>query len=112
MPVKGDLVLDGLGIDPQARQTLRKEVQLILNNAASINFDDPLRDALQINYYGSMRVLDLAHECENLLALHHVSTAGVNMNLPNHAVCPEEIVPFPHGIDWEKWVENISQMSP
>ena len=74
---------------------------MILNTAASINFDDPLRDALQINYFGAIRILDLAHDCKNLLALHHVSTSYVNTNLPNHSTVPEEILPFPQGNDWE-----------
>lgn len=46
IPVKGDLVLEGLGIAPNIRATLCNEVQVILNTAASINFDDPIRDAL------------------------------------------------------------------
>ena len=46
------------------RKVLTSEVQVILNSAASINFDDPIREALQINYFGAMRILDLAHECQ------------------------------------------------
>ena len=64
IPVSGDLVLGGLGIQPAMRKVLTSEVQVILNSAASINFDDPIREALQINYFGAMRVLDLAHECQ------------------------------------------------
>ena len=64
IPISGDLVLEGLGIEPMIRKTLVKELHVILNSAASINFDDPIRDALQINYFGAIRILDLAHECE------------------------------------------------
>ena len=107
IPIKGDLVLEGLGIAPHIRKTLTDEVEVILNTAASINFDDPLRDALQINYFGARRILDLAHECKNLLALHHVSTSYVNTYLPNNSFIQEEILPFPYGPDWEEWVEKL-----
>ena len=112
VPVRGDLVLEGLGIDPKVRATLCNEVQVILNTAASINFDDPIRDALQINYFGARRILDLAHDCKNLIALHHVSTAYVNTYLPNHCHIAEEVLPFPGGSDWEEWVETLMKMEP
>lgn len=46
MLIKGDLVLEGLGIKPDVRKKLVEEVDIILNTAASINFMEPLRDAL------------------------------------------------------------------
>lgn len=64
IPISGDLVLEGLGLDPKIRKMLTSDCHVILNSAASINFDDPIREALQINYFGAMRILDLAHECE------------------------------------------------
>ena len=36
------------------------ETNLVINCAASVNFDDPLLDALQINYFGCLRMLELA----------------------------------------------------
>lgn len=51
-----------------------------MNSAASINFDDPIREALQINYFGARRILELAHECKNLICLHHVSTVYTSAN--------------------------------
>jgi len=51
---------------------------VIINSAASVNFNDPLQEALQINYFGSRRILALAKECKVLETLCHVSTAYVN----------------------------------
>lgn len=59
-PVAGDLTLSGLGLSPESRQTLIDEVQIMINCAASVNFDDPLLEALNINYFGTLRMLDLA----------------------------------------------------
>lgn len=83
------------------RKRVTDEVQVILNTAASINFDDPIREALQINYFGARRILDLAHECKNIIALHHVSTAFANTNTPNNAVIPEDVMPSVIGENWE-----------
>lgn len=59
-PIAGDLTLSGLGLSQTDRDILLNEVQIIINSAASVNFDDPLLDALNINYFGCMRMLDIA----------------------------------------------------
>ena len=59
-PITGDLTLKGLGLSNEHREILLNEVEVIINNAASVNFDDPLLDALNINYFGCMRLLDIA----------------------------------------------------
>lgn len=59
---------------------IQEQVHVVINSAASVNFDDPLQDALRINYYGCQRMLELAKECHNLEIFTHVSTAYVNCN--------------------------------
>ena len=49
-PVAGDLIVDKLGLSPKDRAMLTEEVDVIINCAASVSFDDPLLDAIQINY--------------------------------------------------------------
>jgi thioester reductase-like protein len=56
--------MQGLGISIDDRQRIVNEVDLIINCAASVNFDDPLLDAIQINYFGCYRMLELAKECK------------------------------------------------
>ena len=109
--VKGDLVQKTLGIDPIIRKRLTEEVQIILNSAASVNFDDPIKESLDINYHGAVRILELAHDCKNILALNHVSTVGVNLNLPHNAVAPEDLLPFALGHDWEAVVGEIDALN-
>ena len=46
VPVAGDLVVDKLGLSPQDRAELVRELDVIINCAASVNFDDPLLDAI------------------------------------------------------------------
>jgi len=40
------LILDGLGILPDVREKLVKELDVIINCAASLSFHDPLKDAI------------------------------------------------------------------
>ena len=89
VPIKGDLVLDGLGIGPEIRKLLTDEVEIILNTASRYNLSESIREAIQINYFGALRILELAHSCKNLIALHHVSTAYVASNTPNNSTCLE-----------------------
>lgn len=51
---------------------------MIINNAASIDFNLRLDQAIQINYYGGLGLLRLAHQCPRILIYTHVSTAYVN----------------------------------
>ena len=67
------------------------ECHVIINSAASVKFNDPIHDALNINYFGSMRMLELAKECKNLQVFCQVSTTYVNSDLPVDSVVEEMI---------------------
>ena len=45
-PIAGDLIIDKLGISIEDRQKLVHELDILINCAASVNFDDPLLDAI------------------------------------------------------------------
>lgn len=46
VPVEGDLIINQLGLSPADRAMVTAETDLVINVAASVNFDDPLLDAL------------------------------------------------------------------
>ena len=75
--VAGDLSEEGLGIDPDARRDLQRSVKLIVNCAATVSFDASLREALEINTLGPLRVLDFARGCDAPLVA-QVSTCYVH----------------------------------
>jgi fatty acyl-CoA reductase len=64
--VQGDLSLENLGMDLKVRQEIIEDLDIIINSAASINFRDPLLESLKTNYYGAVRILELAHQCKKL----------------------------------------------
>lgn len=60
IPIEGDLVVEGLGLSKEDRDRIINEVDIIINSAASVNFDDPLKEALEINFFGAARILELS----------------------------------------------------
>lgn len=102
--------MQSLGISPDDRLRLVNEVDLIINCAASVNFDDPLLDAIQINYFGCYRMLELAKECKKLLSFTHVSTAYVNSN--RTGFIEEKIYDLPGVSDPEEEIARIQKLSP
>ncbi|WOK96562.1 hypothetical protein Cni_G05269 [Canna indica] len=77
-PVAGDIVLENLGIqDSNLLQNLRKQVDLIVNVAATTNFYERYDVALGINVLGTKHVLQFAKRCAKLEMFLHVSTAYV-----------------------------------
>ena len=75
------MIMKGLGMTPEARAKLRDECDIIINCAASVNFNDPLLDAIEINFMGAKRMLELAKECKNLIVFAHMSTAYTNCDM-------------------------------
>lgn len=108
IPVAGDLIQDKLGMSPADRQMIVENCHIIINCAASVNFDDPLQDALRINYFGCQRMLEMAKECKQLEVFTHVSTAYVNCNRQGYI--EEEI--YDEGLDAEALVKKLMAMNP
>ena len=69
-----------------------------------------MHDALQSNYFGALRVLELAHECKHLESFVHVSTCYVNSNQPDSSVIMEQL--YRPMDDPEEFVNKIVKMNP
>jgi thioester reductase-like protein len=110
VPVSGDLIVEGLGLAPEQRQILVQELDVIINCAASVNFDDPLLDAIQINYIGCLRMVELAQECQHLKAHVHVSTTYTNAD--RRGFVEEKVYDLPGQEDPEAVIHNIMNMNP
>jgi fatty acyl-CoA reductase len=102
--------MEGLGILPEVRKELIEELDIIINSAASVSFHEHLRDAIQINYNGAVRMMALAHECKKLKILSHVSTAFVGSNLPPNSLIEEAIQKETHKEDFEIQIKHILKM--
>lgn len=78
VPINGDLVKKGLGLSKEDRNELIENLDIIINSAASVDFNLRLDQALQVNTIGSLRILKLAKACKHFKALIQISTAYVN----------------------------------
>ncbi|XP_046682906.1 putative fatty acyl-CoA reductase CG5065 [Homalodisca vitripennis] len=74
-PINGDVTLPNLGISPEDRETLCKEVEIVYHGAATIRFDEPLHKAVLLNTRGTKYMLDLAKEMKKLQLFVHISTS-------------------------------------
>ena len=87
-----DMQQPGLGLDEASRDELLAEVDLIIGNAASVTFDEPLDSAIQFNTLAPQELLRLAREGRRNPILVHVSTAYVNGRLTG--AIPERTLPI------------------
>ena len=79
--IPADLQKEGLGLSPEDEAELVANLDVILNVAASVDFNLRLDQALQINTFGAIRMLTLAQKCPKLVVFVHTSTAYVNCTL-------------------------------
>ena len=79
-PIGGDMLKKNLGLSAEDYRELCENVNVIINSAASVDFNLRLDLALQINTLGTLRVVELAKNSKNLKAFVQISTAYVNCN--------------------------------
>jgi thioester reductase-like protein len=75
--VAGDLTRDRLGLSAEDDARITREVDIVINSAASVVFDEQIDLALELNTLGPQRLLEVARSCPDAIFL-HVSTAYVN----------------------------------
>ncbi|XP_063849464.1 putative fatty acyl-CoA reductase CG5065 [Scylla paramamosain] len=105
--VRGDITMEGLGISDEDEARLAEEVNIVFHAAATINFQEPMRVAVNMNMLGTKRVVSLAKKMRDLQSLVYVSTAYSNCHLPE---VYEELYPAPIDpsklIQLTEWLED------
>jgi fatty acyl-CoA reductase len=69
--VSGDLRKEKMGMSEEDWSLLTSNVHVILHNAATILFDEPLEEALRNNTFGALNVLNFASNCKQLFCFVH-----------------------------------------
>ncbi|EOA23870.1 hypothetical protein CARUB_v10017087mg [Capsella rubella] len=78
VPIPGDISVDNIGVkDSDLLQLMWNEIDIIVNVAATTNFDERYDVGLRINTFGPLNVLNFAKKCVKGQLLLHVSTAYV-----------------------------------
>ncbi|KAG8371185.1 hypothetical protein BUALT_Bualt13G0060700 [Buddleja alternifolia] len=116
IPISGDVSHENLGIvDSELRDEMWREIDIIVNSAATTNFDERYDVALGINTLGSMHVQNFARKCPKIEMILHVSTAfvrgtavGLIQEKPLHMgeTLPGSKVPFLDINEEEKIIEE------
>ncbi|MCD9644463.1 hypothetical protein HAX54_032681, partial [Datura stramonium] len=76
-PVPGDIACDSLGISSELKDQMCREIDIIVNSAATTRFDERYDTAISVNVLGAMHVLKFSKQCSKLKMLLHISTAYV-----------------------------------
>lgn len=115
VPITGDIINEGLGIDQSHEDILIKEVSVVFHSAATIKFDEEMKLSVQMNIVGVHLLLLLCKKMKKLEALVHISTAYANCDQEK---ITEEVYPPPlhpskllSAVEWMD-VETLNLMTP
>lgn len=56
VPIQGDITIDRLGISDDDLKMIQEDTRIVINSAASVSFDDPLGNALEVYVHHDTRV--------------------------------------------------------
>lgn len=94
-------------MSPADRDVLIEEVSFVYHIAASVRFDDPLKDAIIMNTRGTREVALLAKEMKRLEVLLHFSTTYCHTD---KKVVEERM--YPPTADWRTAIELAEKADP
>ncbi|XP_054279765.1 putative fatty acyl-CoA reductase CG5065 [Macrosteles quadrilineatus] len=78
VPISGDLTQTDFGLSECDRIRLLAEVTVVFHSAATVRFNEALKDAVDLNTRATQRVVEFCANIHNLKALVHISTAYSN----------------------------------
>ncbi|GAB1866827.1 Fatty acyl-CoA reductase [Camponotus japonicus] len=95
-PVKGDLGMPELGLQPEDKEMLIQRVNIVFHIAATVRFNEPLKIAVNLNTRGTDRMLDLCRHMTKLISVIYVSTAYSNADQQEikESIYTTEIKPY------------------
>jgi len=64
--IAGDMSAKGMGLSEESKALLQREVSLVFHGAASVRFDDPLREAILLNTRGTHEIIELSKGMKHL----------------------------------------------
>ncbi|XP_011605197.2 fatty acyl-CoA reductase 1 isoform X2 [Takifugu rubripes] len=103
--VNSDLTQPELNLSKEDRSILTENVDIIFHCAATIRFNEPLKDAVQLNVLATQKMLALARRMKHLQIFIHISTAYANCDKD----LIEEVV-YPPPVDYGKLIDCLDWM--
>ncbi len=90
-------------MEPNDRSDIIEHINVIINCAASVDFNSRLDEAIKINVYGTLKMFELAQQSKRLENFLHVSTAYVNSD--KKGIIQEKI--YDLNMDAEEYVHTL-----
>ncbi|XP_052748773.1 putative fatty acyl-CoA reductase CG5065 isoform X2 [Galleria mellonella] len=106
IPIVGDITERNLGMTPADERLLIEKVSVVFHSAATVQFNDPLPEAVRVNVEGTKNIIDFCHKLKNIDMLVHISTIYANCNRK----IIEEIV-YPPPVDFTELNTYIQTVS-
>lgn len=78
VPIYGDICLNDLGMSNDDLTQVITETDIVFHMAASVNFEEPVKNAVAQNVRAVKYVIDIAKRMPNLVSMVHLSTAFCN----------------------------------
>uniref|UniRef100_A0A672ZX30 Fatty acyl-CoA reductase n=1 Tax=Sphaeramia orbicularis TaxID=375764 RepID=A0A672ZX30_9TELE len=103
--VNSDLTQPELDLSKEDQTTLAENIHIVFHCAATIRFNEPLKDAMQLNVLATQKMLALARRMKQLEIFIHVSTAYANCNRE----LIEEVI-YPPPVDYRKLIDTLDWM--
>ncbi|XP_028843571.1 fatty acyl-CoA reductase 1 isoform X2 [Denticeps clupeoides] len=105
VPINSDLTKPELDLSKEDQDTLTENVNIVFHCAATIRFNEPLKDAMLLNVLATQKMVALAHRVKHLEVFIHVSTAYANCDRE----LIEEVVYTPP-VDYRKLIDTLDWM--
>ncbi|XP_020291111.1 fatty acyl-CoA reductase 1-like [Pseudomyrmex gracilis] len=99
-PISGDVSAKDLGLLPNDRQLLIKKVSIIFHVAATVRFDESLRDAIFTNLRSTRDVCIMAQSMKNIVGLLYVSSTYTQSDKFE----VDEVL-YPTEVDWRQTIK-------
>lgn len=106
IPIGGDITVDALELSQQDEATLINNVNIIFHCAACINFDKSLKEVINCNVNGLLRILKLAE------TMKHLEVVSFMSSISSQSYSSELVERYyPTNMDVFKLIENVRSMS-
>ncbi|KAA0724491.1 Fatty acyl-CoA reductase 1 [Triplophysa tibetana] len=103
--VNSDLTQPDMDLSKEDQETLTSCINIVFHCAATIRFNEPLKDAMQLNVLATQKMVRLAQRIKHLEVFIHVSTAYANCDRE----LIEEVVYQPP-VDYRKLIDTLEWM--
>lgn len=104
--IAGDISKADLGLSEEdTRKMIEAGISVVFHSAATVRFNEPLKDAIEINVGGTQAILKLCKKFKRMQALVYVSTAYSNCNLQRiEEVVYESNIPAQGILQTSRWM--------